>query len=119
MGIDWTISPTIVNNFRGGYLYDSTLNAYNAAPLNINVPQVGWNYPGAGGTRATQMNGTVDWLGVNTFYPLLNFSDTVSVQRKAHTMSFGFSWYQEQDHYYNAVQGFPVVNLGLTDPILQ
>jgi hypothetical protein len=113
-GFDWTLSPTIVNNFRGGYLYESTLNAYNAAPLDINVPQVGWNYPGAGNTRATQMNGTVDWLGVNTFYPLLNFSDTVSVQRKAHTMSFGFSWYQEQDHYYNPVQGFPVANLGLT-----
>jgi len=115
LGIDWTISPTIVNNFRGGYLYNSTLNAYNAAPLDINVPQVGWNYPGAGGTRATQMNGTVDWLGVNTFYPLLNFSDTVSVQHKAHTMSFGVSWYQEQDHYYNPVQGFPVVNLGLVN----
>jgi len=115
LGIDWTISPTIVNNFRGGYLYDSTLNAYNAAPLNPNVPQVAWGYPGAGGTRSTQMNGTVDWLGINTFYPLLNFSDTVSLQHKAHTMSFGFSWYQEQDHYYNAVQGFPVVSLGLVN----
>ena len=113
-GFDWTLSPTIVNNFRGGYLYESTLNAYNAAPLDINVPQVGWNYPDAGGTRATQMNGTVDWLGVNTFYPLLNFSDTVSLQHRAHTMNFGVSWYQEQDHYYNPVQGFPVVNVGLT-----
>jgi hypothetical protein len=113
-GFDWTLSTTIVNNFRGGYLYDASLFSYNAAPIDLNVPQVGWNYPGAGGTRATQMNGTVDWLLVGTFYPLLNFSDTVSLQRKAHTMSFGVSWYQEQDHYYNAVQGFPVVNLGLT-----
>jgi hypothetical protein len=112
-GFDWTLSSTIVNNFRGGYLYNSSLFSYNAAPIDINVPQVGWNYPGAGGTRATQMNGTVDWLLVGTYYPLLNFSDTVSLQHKAHTMSFGMSWYQEQDHYYNAVQGFPVVNLGL------
>ncbi len=22
-GFDWTLSPTIVNNFRGGYLYES------------------------------------------------------------------------------------------------
>ena len=113
-GFDWTLSPTMVNNFRGGYLYNSTLNSFNAAPINLNVPQVGWNYPGAGGTRATQMNGTVDWLLVGTYYPLLNASDTLSWQHRAHTFDFGISWYQEQDHYYNAVQGFPVVNLGLT-----
>ena len=113
-GFDWTLSPSIVNNFRGGYLYNAAMFSYNAAPVDLNVPQVGWNYTGAGGTRATQMNGTVDWLPVGTFYPLLNASDSVSLQHKAHTMSFGFSWYQEQDHYYNAVQGFPVVSLGLT-----
>ena len=65
------------------------------------------------------MNGTVDWLGVNTFYPLLNFSDTVSLQRKAHTMSLAFPGIRDQDRYYNPVQGFPVVNLGLRGPILQ
>jgi hypothetical protein len=115
-GFDWTLSPSIVNEFRGGYLYNASLFSYNAAPIDLNVPQVGWNYPGAGGTLATQMNGTVDWLLVGTFYPLLNASDTVSWQHNAHTTSFGFSWYQEQDHYYNAVQGFPVVNLGLVSP---
>ncbi len=115
-GFDWTFSPNVVNNFRGGYLYNSSLFNNNAAPIDVNVPQVGWNYTGAGGTRATQMNGTVDWLTVGTFYPLLNFSDTLSWQKKAHSLSFGISWYQEQDHYYNAVQGFPVVNLGLVTP---
>ena len=113
-GFDWTISPTMVNNFRGGYLYNASLFSYNAAPVSLDVPQVGWNYPGAGGTRATQMNGTVDWLLIGTYYPLLNASDTLSWQHRAHTFDFGVSWYQEQDHYYNAVQGFPVVNLGLT-----
>ncbi len=112
-GFDWTLSPTVVNEFRGGYLYNASLFSYNAAPLSLNVPQVGWNYPNAGGTLATQMSGTVDYLPVGTFYPLLNASDTVSWQHKAHTLNFGVSWYQEQDHYYNPVQGFPVVSLGL------
>jgi len=116
LGFDWTLSPTLVNNFRGGYLYTNSLFSFNAAPIDVNVPQVNWNYPGAGGTRNTQMNGTVDWLGVGTFYPLLNVSDTMSWQKKAHSISFGFSWYQEQDHYYNAVQGFPVATLGLVSP---
>lgn len=112
-GFDWTLSPNVVNEFRGGYLYNNSLFSYNASPVDENVPQVAWAYPGAGGTRSTQMNGTVDWLLVGTFYPLLNASDTVSWQKKGHSLSFGFSWYQEQDHYYNPVQGFPVATLGL------
>ena len=116
LGIDWTLSPNVVNNFRGGYLYNASLFSYNAPPVDVNVPQVAWGYTGAGGTRSTQMNGTVDWLPIRTFYPLLNVSDTLSWQKKAHSLSFGFSWYQEQDHYYNAVQGFPVVSTGLVSP---
>ena len=75
-GFDWTLSPTIVNKFRGGYLYNAALFAYNAPPLDINVPQVGWNYPGAGGTRATQMNGTVDWLPMGTLLSAAQCSPT-------------------------------------------
>ena len=112
-GFDWTLSPSVVNEFRGGYLYNTSLFSYNAAPVNLNVPQVGWNYPGSPFPLGSQMDGTVDYLLVGTFYPLLNASDTVSWQRRAHSMNFGFSWYQEQDHYYNPVQGFPVVNLGI------
>jgi hypothetical protein len=61
-GFDWTLSPNVVNEFRGGYLYNASLFSYNAAPVDINVPQVAWAYPGAGGQRSTQMSGTVDWL---------------------------------------------------------
>ena len=113
-GFDYTLSPTMVNEFRGGFLYNAALFGYNAPPLSASVPQVGWNYPGAGGTLATQMNGTVDYIPTGTYYPLLNASDTLSWQHGAHTMNVGISWYQELDHYYNGVQGFPVVNLGVT-----
>jgi hypothetical protein len=113
-GFNWTLSPSMVNELRGGFLYNAALFGYNAPGLSANVPQVGWNYPGAGSTLATQMSGTVDYIPTGTYYPLFNFSDTVSWQHRAHTVNFGFSWYQELDHYYNGVQGFPVVNLGVT-----
>jgi hypothetical protein len=115
-GFDWTLSPTLVNEFRGGYLYTAALFSYNAPPLNVNVPQVGWNYPtnpASNGNLSTQMNGTVDYIPTGTFYPLLNASDTLTWQHRAHTLNFGLSWYQEQDHYYNGIQGFPVIQLGL------
>lgn len=112
-GFDWTLSPTMVNEFRGGFLYNAALYGYNAPPLSASVPQVGWNYPGSGGNLATQMSGTVDYIPTGTYYPIFNASDTLSWQHAAHTMNFGFSWYRELDHYYNGVQGFPVVSLGV------
>ena len=119
-GFDWTLSPALINDFRGGFLYNYALFSGNATPLNQSVPQVGWNYPAAPFPLGTQMSGTVDYTATGTYYPLFNVSDTVTWQHRAHTVSFGFSWYQEQDHYYNGVLGFPVVNLGLVggDPAL-
>ena len=112
-GFDWTLSPSIVNDFRGGYLYHAEQFAAGASPLDINSPQLGWSYTNIGGPQNTMMSGTVFNTGVQTLYPIFNVSDTMTWQHGAHTMNFGFSWWREQNHYYNPVQGFPVVNFGL------
>jgi hypothetical protein len=112
-GFDWTLSPTMVNEFRAGYLYNSNVGAYNAPPLLQNLPQLGWNYTSVGYPFGSQMSGTIFYTGINTFYPVFNASDTMTWQKGAHTMNYGFSWWREQDHYYNPVQGFPVSNFGL------
>jgi hypothetical protein len=114
-GFTTTISPTLVNDFRGGFLYNVDLNAYNAPPLNINNPQLGWNYPNVPGAEASQMSGTVFYSGINTEYPVFNASDTMTWQHHAHTMNFGWSWWREQNHYYNPVAGYPIVNFGLAN----
>lgn len=69
-GFDYTVSPTVVNDFRGGFLYNWALFGAGAAPLNANVPQVAWNYPGAPYPLGTQMSGTVDYIPTGTYYPL-------------------------------------------------
>jgi len=112
-GFDWTLSPTMVNEFRGGFLYNSNVGAYNAPPLQQNQPQLGWNYTSVGYPYGAEQSGTVFYTGINTYYPVFNASDTVTWQHRAHTMNFGFSWWREQDHYYNPVLGYPVVNFGL------
>jgi len=112
-GFDWTFSPTLVNEFRGGFLYHNEQYAYNAQPLNINAPQLGWNYTNVPQPWNTQMSGTIFTTGIQTYYPTFNASDTISWQHRAHTMNFGFSWWREQNHYYNPVLGFPGANFGL------
>jgi hypothetical protein len=119
-GADWTISPTLVNEFKGGFLYNATWYAYNAAPLYATSPgAISWNlpvpYPYGGNMSGQQFN-----LGINTYYPVFNASDSVTWQHDKHTLKFGFSWFREQDHYYNAPAGWPNFNLGLAngDPAL-
>jgi Carboxypeptidase regulatory-like domain len=121
LGFDWTISPTLVNQFRGGMLYNYTSYAYNANGAYYSAPSITWNYTGVPYPYGGNMSGAQFNLPVSTYYPLFNASDTVSWQHAAHTMSFGFSFYREQDHYWNPPAGITNFNLGLVtgDPALQ
>jgi len=120
LGFDWTFSPTLVNDFRGGFLYNANFFAYNGVAPNATTQQISWNFPNLPYPFSTQMNGTNFQIPTGSYYPVFNASDTVTWQHRAHTFNFGFSWWREQNHYYNGVLGFPGINLGLAngDPAL-
>jgi hypothetical protein len=115
-GFDYTFSPQLINQFKAGYLYDATAFAYNAAPLYATEPTVNWNYPGATGN----MSGQTYQAPIDTYYPIFDFSDSMTWQRGRHTIQYGVSWYKEQDHYWNAPGGFYNYNFGLAtgDPAI-
>jgi len=115
-GFDWTLSPSLVNEFRGGFLYNGNFFAYNGVTPTANTQQISWNFQNLPfGYSNTAMNGTNFQIPTGSYYPVFNASDTLTWQRHAHTLNFGFSWWREQNHYYNGVLGFPGINLGL-DP---
>ncbi|HKD49511.1 MAG TPA: TonB-dependent receptor [Candidatus Acidoferrum sp.] len=107
LGFDWTITPTIINQFRGGYLYNLAKYSYDASNGYLKLPEIDW--PGSVGTSGQVFSN----LPINTFYPLINGADNVSWQRGKHLLNFGFSYYREQDHYDNAPAGFPFDAIGL------
>lgn len=112
LGIEWTISPTLVNQFNGGFLYNSNYFGYNSPGAYKTSPQtVGWNLV----TSPQQY-----YLPVTSYYPVFNASDTLNWQRHTHALSFGFSFYREQDHYWNPPEGITSITLGLAngDPAL-
>ncbi|HEX4007803.1 MAG TPA: TonB-dependent receptor [Acidobacteriaceae bacterium] len=115
-GFDYVFSPRLINQFKAGYLYDVSLYAYNASPLYATEPTVNWNYPGATGN----MSGQTYQEPINTYYPVWDFSDSMTLQRGKHTFHYGASWYKEQDHYWNAPGGFNNYNFGLAsgDPAI-
>ncbi|MGH9535804.1 MAG: carboxypeptidase-like regulatory domain-containing protein [Terriglobales bacterium] len=111
LGLDWTLSPTMVNELRGGFLYDWAANPSVNQPVYLTQPEV--NY----GVGASGQNFEAP---ISTFYPVINFTDTVSWQRGSHLLNFGVDFYREQDHYWNNPQGFPIISLGLSsnDPAI-
>ncbi|QNI33531.1 TonB-dependent receptor [Alloacidobacterium dinghuense] len=124
-GLDWIISPSLINQFKAGFLYNATKYSYNAKPLYATEPTVAWNFNSYGSTSSTcnnnGMSGQCYQTPIGPYYPVFNASDSVTWQHGAHNFDFGFSWYREQDHYWNGPLGFPAYNLGLStgDPALQ
>jgi hypothetical protein len=120
-GFDWTIKPTLVNQFRGGFLYN--WNVYGAG---VTLPTVGasqnveWDLAPYSNGFGANMSGDLYQQPTSTYYPLFNMSDSVTWQHSAHTFNFGFSWYREQDHYWNSPSAIAFTNLGLVngDPAL-
>jgi hypothetical protein len=113
LGFDWTAKPTVVNQFRGGFLYNPVYNPwYQGDPLwTSGVGVVRWGLANSG-TNYT--------LPISNYYPTITISDTVSWQHGSHQMKFGFSAWQEHDKYWNAPAGITGYNLGLAngDPAL-
>ncbi len=119
LGLDWTVSPTLINSFKFGYLYPWNGNPTGTSPqfygYVTNPERVGWpTLSGIGLTSPMNYN-----VPITNFYPVFNVSDTVTWQKGAHQLNFGFSWYREQDHYWNPPE-LTNVSLGLVqgDPAL-
>ena len=110
-GVDWNVRPNMINQFRGGFLYNAAWFAYDAAPLYATQPQVNW---------ALAQSGQWFNLPISNYYPLVNLADNVNWVHGAHTFNLGVSLYREQDHYWNPPAGFPIATLGLNvlDPAL-
>jgi hypothetical protein len=111
LGVEWTISPNLINQFKGGFLYYFQYGGLNAPPTNVEQPRTLFSYPGGN----FWMSGGAFTEPQSNFYPRFNFSDTVTWQRGSHNLKFGASWYREQDHYWNPPIGYPWVSLGLAN----
>lgn len=112
LGFDYTISPTLINQFRGGYLYNY---ASNSASQSGDPEKYGFINYWAGPDGLNPGSGDFFYSAISNFYPAINFSDSVIWQRKSHSLIFGISYYQEQDHYWNPPQGYDNVVFGVTN----
>jgi len=111
LGLNWTITPNLINQLRGGYYYNAFWYGFGAKPTWDTQPQVSWALANSGQTFN---------LPVSTYYPIINAVDNAAWIHGVHTVTFGFDFYREQDHYWNPPDGIPNIALGLVngDPAL-
>lgn len=109
LGFDYAIRPTLINQFRGGYLYNYA--SFNANQSNAPEKYGFINY-WAGPDGLNPGSGDFFYSAISNFYPAINFSDSMVWQHKSHNLTFGVSFYREQDHYWNPPQGYDNVVFG-------
>lgn len=109
-GLDYIITTKLINQFKFGFMYSDQQFASTAAPNWLTTPPVFFNMTGDSANRMSGVNYT---LPSGYEYPVFSLSDSITYEKGAHNLNFGFQGYREQDHYYNPPVGFPNINLGL------
>lgn len=111
-GLDWAATPTLLNSLKVGYLYPKVNNSYNATrDYEKNPETVGWPLV------TSPMN---FYRPIDTYYPVITIADSVSWQKRAHTLNIGFSFYRERDFYVNGPELTGItLSLVTGDPALE
>ncbi|PYT79485.1 MAG: carboxypeptidase regulatory-like domain-containing protein [Acidobacteria bacterium] len=111
IGLNWTVTPNLINQFRGGYYYNWYVYGTGAKPIWLTRPAISWpictGYPHYGNCSGNAFN-----LPVSTFYPIVDVIDNAALIRGRHTVTLGFDFHREQDHYWNAPDGMQNMSLG-------
>ena len=111
-GVDVTFTPNLINQLKVGYLYNAHKYNEDSTSDYVTNPTVYWDMDNYG---SGNMSGQVYNTPLSNFYPVINITDSMTWQKGAHSMKFGFQGYREQDHYWNAPLGFDNYYLGLAD----
>jgi len=106
-GVDYTIRPTLINQFHAGYMYQYSI--FDPENLGLDLTKIQEIYFAYG-------NGLYDRSyprqAISSYYPMLSWTDTLNWQRGNHSIVAGGGYYHEQDHYWNGPGGYPQIYLG-------
>ncbi len=112
VGLNWTVTPNLINQFRGGYYYNWYIYGSGAKPTWLTQPAINWPIC-TGNPHYGNCSGNAFNLPVSTFYPIIDAIDNAAWIHGRHTITVGFDFHREQDHYWNAPDGMQSITLGL------
>ena len=104
LGMQTLVSPTLINEFRGGWLYTAQWFAQGGPTDYRTVPRINYNYGDYTDTY---------YVGNSRYQPNFSVSNTTTWTKGSHTVKFGGNWYREVNKYWDSEEGFTIVGLGL------
>jgi hypothetical protein len=108
-GVDYTFRPTLINQFRAGYMYQYSI--WDPENLGLDLASIhgeSWGY----GTSLYH-SGIFPRSAISSLYSQLSANDSLIWQRGNHSVVFGGSWWREYDKYWNGPGGWTVYSFGL------
>lgn len=106
LGLETIISPTLLNQFKGGWLYTAAWFGMDGSEGFYTNPTINYNYGGYADNYE---------MPNSRMQPIFSVSDTVTWVKGSHTIGFGGNWYREVNKYWDPPEGFTIVNLGLVE----
>jgi hypothetical protein len=111
LGLDTTLSPHLVNQFTGGWLYTAAWFGQGGSTGFYTNPNISYGYGG--------YNDNYN-LPNSREQPIVSLSDSMTWVKGSHTLHFGGNIYREVNKYWDPPEGYTNIDLGLAegDPAL-
>jgi Carboxypeptidase regulatory-like domain len=106
VGLQTILSPNLINDFQGGWLYTAQSFGINGSDGFYTSPTINYGYG----------NYTDNYeLPNSRKQPILSVSNTMTWTKGAHMLKFGGNWYREVNQYWDPPEGYTILNLGLVE----
>jgi len=106
-GVDYTIRPTLINQFHAGFMYQYSI--FDPENLGLDLTKIQEIYFGYGNSLYDR---AYPRQAISSYYPMLSWTDSLNWQRGNHTFILGGGYQHEHDHYWNGPGGYPQIYLG-------
>jgi carboxypeptidase family protein len=106
VGLQTILSPNLINDFKGGWLYTAQSFGINGSDGFLTNPTINYGYG----------NYTDNYALPNSRkQPVFSVSNTMTWTKGTHTLRFGGNWYREVNQYWDPPEGYTIINLGLVE----
>jgi hypothetical protein len=104
VGLQTILSPNLINDVKGGWLYTAQSFGINGSDGFLTNPTINYGYG--------NYNDNYE-LPNSRKQPVFSVSDTMTWTKGTHTLRFGGNWYREVNQYWDPPEGYTIINLGL------
>jgi hypothetical protein len=106
LGLQTIMSPTLVNELKGGWLYTQAAFGIGGSEDFYTSPTINYGYG--------SYNDNYE-LPNSRKQPIYSISDSMTWVKGAHTLKFGGNFYREVNQYWDPPEGYTIIDLGLVE----